>query len=183
MSLAQLTARSTISALNTGDPARDAPRTWDDITNSINEAPSRLSHLQTRQKIRSLAFCATRPDWRSNSHDSMATETMTLREEPTTLYYFLEVKDGGIIQTYPGTAFEKRRKHVPHDVTIRDLRPIQDQFTLENAGFQLVKHVSKEKSFIDEKQVEEVYYPECQELIKRLYAQGSICMCTVWLTI
>jgi hypothetical protein len=27
---------------------------------------------------------------------------MTLPEEPTTLYYYLEVKDGGIIQTYPG---------------------------------------------------------------------------------
>jgi hypothetical protein len=39
----------------------------------------------------------------------MATTTMTLPEEPTTLYYYLEVKDGGIIQTYPGALSSRSR--------------------------------------------------------------------------
>lgn len=92
----------------------------------------------------------------------------TLPSEDTTLYYYLEVKDGGIIQTYPGTAFEKRRKHVPQAVTVQDLRPIKEEFTLHKNGFQLVDHVTKEKDFTDEKHVEEVYYPECEALIKKV---------------
>lgn len=91
-----------------------------------------------------------------------------LRTEPTTLYYYLELKDGGIVQTYPGTAFEKRRKHVPHDVNVRDLRPLKEEFTLDKNGFQLVNNPTKEKEFLDPKQVEKVYYPECEALFKKL---------------
>lgn len=105
----------------------------------------------------------------------MATETITappatlkLHAEPTKLYYYLELKDGGIIQTYPGTAFEKRRKHVPHDVTIRDLRPIKDRFTLDRNGFQLVDNKPLQEDVINEGKVETVYYPECEALIKKL---------------
>jgi len=100
----------------------------------------------------------------------MATTTITktdLHAEPTTLYYYLEPKDGGQIQTYPGTAAEKRRKHVPHDVTVKDMRPIRDDITLDKAGFELIDHVSKEKDFLDEKRITEVYYPEVEEIIKR----------------
>jgi len=96
----------------------------------------------------------------------MATMTMTLPEEPTTLYYYLEVKDGGIIQTYPGTAFEKRRKHVPHEMNVKDMRSIRDQFTLDKNGFELVDHKTNEKDFLDEEQVQNNYYPEVAQLIK-----------------
>lgn len=98
----------------------------------------------------------------------MATAEVILPTEPSTLFYYLELKDGGIIQTYPGTAFEKRRKHVPHDVNIRDLRPVKDKFTLDRNGFQLVNHVTEEKDFLDEEQVRKTYYPACQALIKNL---------------
>jgi hypothetical protein len=95
------------------------------------------------------------------------TETATLPSEPTTLYYYLELKDGGIIQTYPGTAFEKRRKHVPHEMRINDLRSVRDEFKIDKNGFELVNHVSKEKDFTDEEHVKEVYYPEVVELMKK----------------
>lgn len=98
----------------------------------------------------------------------MATADVQLPVEPTTLFYYLEVKDGGIIQTYPGTAFEKRRKHVPHSVDIKDLRSIQDQFTLDKNGFELVKNPTTEKDFLDDEEVKRVYYPQCQELIKKV---------------
>lgn len=95
--------------------------------------------------------------------------TADLPTQDTTLYYYLEVKDGGIIQTYPGTAFEKRRKHVPFDTKVRDLRLIKDEFTLDKNGFQLVKFAPTEKEFLDEEEVKKSYYPECQALIKKLY--------------
>lgn len=98
----------------------------------------------------------------------MATATVTLPEEPTTLYYYLEVKDGGIIQTYPGTAFEKRRKHVPHSMNIKDMRSLRDQFTLEKNGFQLVDQVFTEKNFnAGDESVKETFYPEVKALLKK----------------
>ncbi len=105
----------------------------------------------------------------------MATTTITktdLPTQPTTLYYYLEPKDGGQIQTYPGTAAEKRRKHVPHHVQVEDMRSIRSQFTLEKTGFELIDHISKEKDFLDEKQITSVYYPEVEELIKKKYVAG-----------
>lgn len=92
----------------------------------------------------------------------------TLPTEPTTLFYYLELKDGGIVQTYPGTAFEKRRKHVPHDANIQDLRTISEDFTIDSAGFQLVDHKSAVKDFADEEEIKRVWYPEVKELLKRV---------------
>lgn len=83
------------------------------------------------------------------------------------MFYYLEVKDGGIIQTYPGTAFEKRRKHVPHDVNIADLRQIKDEFKVDNAGFELVNHKTAVKDFSNQEEVERLYYPEVKEMIKK----------------
>lgn len=100
----------------------------------------------------------------------MLTTTTTqtdLTTQPTTLYYYLEPKDGGQIQTYPGTAAEKRRKHVPFKMNVKEMRPIKDEFTLDKTGFELVDHVSKEKDFLDDKRVTEVYYPEVVDLIKK----------------
>lgn len=98
----------------------------------------------------------------------MATADVQMPSEvPTTLYYYLEVKDGGVIQTYPGTAYEKRRKHVPHDMKINDMRPDRSNFKIDTAGFELVDHVSKEKDFTNEASVEELYYPEVVDLIKK----------------
>ena len=99
----------------------------------------------------------------------MATADVMLPTEPTTLYYYLELKDGGMFQTYPGTAYEKRRKHVPHEMHVRNMRSKRSDFKLDECGFELVDHVSKEKTFDDEHRVEEVYYPEVIELMKKMW--------------
>jgi len=91
----------------------------------------------------------------------------SLPVEPSTMYYYLEVKDGGIIQTYPGTAFEKRRKHVPHDVKIHDMRTIRDGFNINTAGFELIDHKTGVKDFASSEEIERVYYPEVKEMIKK----------------
>lgn len=100
----------------------------------------------------------------------MATADVMLPTEPSTLYYYLELKDGGIVQTYPGTAFEKKRKHVPHNVNIRDLRKVKDKFTLEKNGFQLVEHVTDvtNDQWQDKELVKRVYYPEAEALFKKV---------------
>lgn len=105
---------------------------------------------------------------------TMTTTTTALPAEPTTLYYYLEVKDGGIIQTYPGTAFEKRRKHVPHDMNISDLRPVRDEFTVDKCGFELVNFKSEVKDFGDEEKTKEVFYPEIKSLIKKVTGANDV---------
>lgn len=106
---------------------------------------------------------------------AVAQPVSALPSEDTTLYYFLEVKDGGIIQTYPGTAFEKRRKHVPHEMNIKDLRDVKDKFTLDRNGFQLIQHpTGMDKDFLDEQQIKDVYYPECQELMKKMTGASEV---------
>lgn len=104
----------------------------------------------------------------------MATTTMTLPTEATKMFYYLEVKNGGIIQTYPGTAFEKRRKHVPHDVNIADLRPIKDEFKIDNAGFELINHKTAVKDFSNQEEVERLYYPEVKEMIKKASGASEV---------
>ncbi|KUJ21445.1 uncharacterized protein LY89DRAFT_770830 [Mollisia scopiformis] len=104
----------------------------------------------------------------------MPSATMTLPSEPTTMFFYLEVKDGGIIQTYPGTAFEKRRKHVLHDVTINDMRSIREDFNVNNAGFELVEHKTGVKDFGSNEEIEKVYYPECKELIKKVSGASEV---------
>jgi len=98
----------------------------------------------------------------------MGSLTETLPAETTTLFYYLEPKDGGIIQTYPGTAFEKRRPHCPFKSTVNDLRSIHKDFNINNAGFELVNHKTGVKDFGNKEEVEKTYYPEVKELIKRV---------------
>jgi hypothetical protein len=98
----------------------------------------------------------------------MAIHDTELPSEPTTLFYYLEVKDGGIIQTYPGTAFEKRRKHVPHDVRISDMRSVRDNFSIDKSGFELINHKTAVQDFSNDDEVKAKYYPEVKELIKKV---------------
>ena len=91
----------------------------------------------------------------------MATETDTLNQEPTTLYYNLELKDAGIIQTNPGTACATRDEN-------QGLAAVVSDFTLDKCGFEMVKHESKEKDFLDEDHVKETYYPEVIDIVKKV---------------
>ncbi|KAF2451271.1 hypothetical protein P171DRAFT_347138 [Karstenula rhodostoma CBS 690.94] len=54
----------------------------------------------------------------------------------------------------------------PHNVTVRDVRGKEDQFTLDKNGFQFYKHVSREKDFLDDEKIKAEYYPETEQLLK-----------------
>ncbi|CAK1362650.1 unnamed protein product [Cercospora beticola] len=85
-----------------------------------------------------------------------------------TLNYFLDPKDGGTIDHYEGSVGEKRRKHAPFVVDIKDIRGREKDFTLDSHGFQLVKKEFTEQTFDDEDRIREQYYPEVADLVKRL---------------
>ena len=57
-------------------------------------------------------------------------------------------------------------KSVEYQVAIRDARPLVDRLSLDREGFVLLKHQTAVTDFYDENQVREVYYPECERVMK-----------------
>lgn len=55
----------------------------------------------------------------------------------------------------------------PRPAVVHDARGRESEFTLDNAGFQFVKHVSTEKEFLDDERIQDVYYKEVEELLKK----------------
>lgn len=54
----------------------------------------------------------------------------------------------------------------PHPAVVHDARGKEHELTLDNAGFQFVRHVSKVKDVLDDEQIKE-YYKEVEELLKK----------------
>ena len=54
----------------------------------------------------------------------------------------------------------------PRQVTIRNARPHAGEFALDRDGFRFVRHDTKVADFFDEREVNRVYYPEMEALVK-----------------
>lgn len=96
----------------------------------------------------------------------------------TVLNYHLEPAKGGVAQTFVGTTSVKRRKHVPIPTSITDMRGHEEDFSLDKQGFQLIQSTTslistgdgngeKDDGFADAERVKNVYYKECEELVKK----------------
>jgi hypothetical protein len=53
------------------------------------------------------------------------------------------------------------------DTVIHDIRGKEDTFSLDETGFQFVRHVSQEKEFVDEEAIQTRYYNEVVALLKK----------------
>jgi hypothetical protein len=62
-------------------------------------------------------------------------------------------------------------------VTVRDGRPIKDQFTLQTHGFVLSEQKSAVKDFLNKEEVDAIYPKEVEEAVKRL--TGADCVATM----
>ncbi len=54
----------------------------------------------------------------------------------------------------------------PHEVVVQDARGRENEFSLDQNGFQFVNWPSKEKDFDDEERIKAVYYPEVEEILR-----------------
>ncbi|KIK90669.1 hypothetical protein PAXRUDRAFT_35226 [Paxillus rubicundulus Ve08.2h10] len=59
-------------------------------------------------------------------------------------------------------------------VNIKNVRGSEDQYTFDNAGFQFGRQVSRHTRFVDDKEIEQEYSPECVELIKNIATASSV---------
>ncbi len=84
-----------------------------------------------------------------------------------TLNYFAEASEKPVIYTYepsPGTP-RMTGKSEAHSVLIRDGR-LADELSLDRQGFQLVHQETAVRDFYDRAEVEKIYYPEIEVLLK-----------------
>lgn len=49
---------------------------------------------------------------------------------------------------------------------IHDIRGTEDQYTLDKTGFQIFRHTSQEKDFVDDEKIKRDYYPEVEHVLK-----------------
>jgi hypothetical protein len=55
-----------------------------------------------------------------------------------------------------------------HKVSIHDARPVADEVSLDANGFALAQHRTQVRDFFDDEEVQRVYYPEVERLVKEL---------------
>lgn len=59
-------------------------------------------------------------------------------------------------------------------VVIENVRGKEDQYTLDNAGFQFLKAPAKHTAFTNDDDIEREYYPESIELIKKVTGASRV---------
>jgi len=91
----------------------------------------------------------------------------------TTLYYYKDPGDGSPpAPTYVGKPETFERPSESLDVTVTDISGSESKYNLDNHGFQIYKHSSAEKDFVDDDKIKREYYPETEELLKE--ATGAV---------
>ncbi len=92
-----------------------------------------------------------------------------------TLNYFADGSERPVIYTYePPVGIPRMTgKSEPHSVLIRNAR-LADELSLDRQGFQLVRHESAVRDFYDRTEVEKVYYPEIEVLLKKVTGADKV---------
>jgi hypothetical protein len=97
-----------------------------------------------------------------------ASSTHKPRDIETTLNYFKANEDGSPpAPTYVARPETYNRPIEPHRATVHDIRGRESEFTLDKTGFEIVKHQSAEKDFLDEEKIKQVYYKEVEDILKK----------------
>jgi hypothetical protein len=100
-------------------------------------------------------------------HLSDSTNKSATQDVNTVLHYFKPNADGSpphpIYVDRPETY---ERPSDVHPVTVRDVRGLEEDFTLDRNGFQLHKHIASEKDFVDDEKIKSGYYAETEQLLK-----------------
>ncbi|KAG6838842.1 hypothetical protein C0991_008016, partial [Blastosporella zonata] len=96
---------------------------------------------------------------------------MSLKNEPSTkgvFHYYLPPLDGSRPYKNINDRNDKNYIRDTHEVTVKNIRGMEDNFTLDVSGFQYYKHETHCKSFNTDSEIKKSYYPESTELIKQL---------------
>jgi hypothetical protein len=86
----------------------------------------------------------------------------------TEIPYTLDTGEKLVNETFGPNNIRRRRTGTldSRPMTIHNGRPLADTFSLDRHGFVFVEHKTAVKDFFDRQQLESVYYPEVERLIK-----------------
>ncbi|KAL1950715.1 hypothetical protein VTO73DRAFT_5839 [Trametes versicolor] len=102
----------------------------------------------------------------------MATASvLTPHDIPTTLNYYAPVGDEAPYQYVQEPPAGKPSTNIgtdPQPVLVHDARGHESEFSLDQNGFQYVQWPSVESEFNDEERIKEKYYPEVEEILKKV---------------
>ncbi|PSR97274.1 hypothetical protein PHLCEN_2v4337 [Hermanssonia centrifuga] len=101
-----------------------------------------------------------------------ATAVLSPRDVPTHLNYYSSRGNGApYLYAYEPPAGEEPNNlgQDTQPVIIHDARGKEEEYglSLDTSGFQFVKHTSVEKDFTDKAKIQEIYYKEVEELLKK----------------
>ncbi|KHO00530.1 uncharacterized protein MAM_01308 [Metarhizium album ARSEF 1941] len=98
------------------------------------------------------------------------------RDVATTLNYWDDPGDGSKpTPIYIGKGrISNKRPHKAWDFVVSDISGDEDQYTLDGHGFQYCRHRSREEAFTDERQIQSVYYDECEQLVKSITGARAV---------
>ncbi|TMH81503.1 MAG: methyltransferase, partial [Betaproteobacteria bacterium] len=107
-------------------------------------------------------------------------ETAALRSEAGAvsagLHYTLDTGVKPVNETFGPGNIRRRQSGETEEraVTIRDGRPLKDEFDLEVTGFEFVEHKTQVRDFFDTDELKRVYYPEVEALVKKVSGAARV---------
>ncbi|KAL0932551.1 methyltransferase-like protein [Colletotrichum truncatum] len=91
------------------------------------------------------------------------------------LHYYKENEDGSPPHpTYIDRPETYDRPFETHNVKIQDVTGEEDKFSLDQNGFQIYRHQSSERDFLDESSIKSGYYLETEELLKKVTGASRV---------
>ncbi|KAF7536040.1 hypothetical protein G7054_g4901 [Neopestalotiopsis clavispora] len=101
--------------------------------------------------------------------------TISPHDVDTILHYFKPNEDGS--PPKPNIVGDPKAFDSPtsdHKTRITDISGQEDNFSLDKNGFQIYRHVSQEKDFLNDKKIKEEYYQETEQLLKDVTGASRI---------
>jgi hypothetical protein len=104
--------------------------------------------------------------------DGMTTTALDSITAP--LNFLVPMKEKPVAYNYeppPGTP-ARTGQSIVYQVPIRNARPLIGKLSLDREGFVLLRHQTAVANFYDEEQIRNIYYPECERVMKE--ATGAV---------
>ncbi|EPS97536.1 hypothetical protein FOMPIDRAFT_1128214 [Fomitopsis schrenkii] len=98
--------------------------------------------------------------------------TLSPHDVPTTMNYYAPLENNteapyNFVNEPPVGTLRSNVGVDPHPVVVHDARGRESEFHIDINGFQYVKYPSVEKEFDNDARIEDVYYKEVEELLKK----------------
>src|SRR5580765_4494296 len=108
-----------------------------------------------------------------NEAAALSTETPSVTAG---LHYTVDTGVKPVNETFGPNNIHRRvsGEHEVRQMTIRNGRPLADEFDLEVTGFEFVDHKTRVHDFFDPEELQRAYYPEVEALVKKVSGAARV---------